>query len=134
MLEKLILTDDLVVQVGGHARTCLPQEACGLLAGNGVHATTFLPVKNELGSPTAFRMDAQEQLIAFLWMEEQSLDLLAIFHSHPNGPQIPSANDLAEFSYPYVACLIWTPFSLRAFNITANGFDEIPLMIDSASI
>jgi proteasome lid subunit RPN8/RPN11 len=133
LLEKLILTDDLVVQVGGHARTCLPQEACGLLAGNGVHATTFLPVKNELGSPTAFRMDAQEQLNAFLWMEEQALDLLAVFHSHPHGPQTPSATDISEFYTPGTACLIWTPSSLRAFHITENGFTELPLTMAEGS-
>ena len=33
MLEKLILPDDLVVQIGGYARNCLPLEACGLVAG-----------------------------------------------------------------------------------------------------
>ncbi len=133
MLSKIIISDDLVVQVGGYARTCLPMEACGLIAGIEERATAFLPVANELESPTAFRMNPQEQLNAFLWMESQNLDLLAIFHTHPNGPQTPSATDISEFFYPGVASLIWTPSSLRAFHITREGYAEIPVALDQAS-
>jgi proteasome lid subunit RPN8/RPN11 len=130
---RLFLPDDLIVQIGGYARNCLPLEACGLVVGTEYHSKAFLPVSNELQSPSAFRMDPQEQLNAFLWMEKQHLDLLAIFHSHPQGPQTPSATDIAEFFYPGVASLIWTPASLRAFDITCEGYFEIQVILNEAS-
>ncbi len=132
-IPRLFLPDDLMIQIGGYARNCLPLEACGLVAGTENRAIAFLPVSNELKSPSAFRMDPQEQLNAFLWMENQNLDLLAIFHSHPEGPQTPSATDTAEFFYPGVTSLIWTPTSLRAFDITREGYTEIPVASNEAS-
>ena len=133
MLSKIIISDDLIVQIGSHALACLPMESCGLIAGIEERATAFLPVANELESPTAFRMNPQEQLNAFLWMESQNLDLLAVFHSHPNGPQSPSSTDISEFFYPEAASLIWTPASLRAFHITREGYVEIPVASDPIS-
>ena len=132
-IPRLFLPDDLVIQIGGYARNCLPLEACGLVAGTENRAVAFLPVSNELQSPSAFRMDPQEQLNAFLWMEKQHLDLLAIFHSHPQGPQTPSTTDIAEFFYPGVTSLIWTPVSLRAFDITREGYTEVPVALNEAS-
>ncbi len=133
MLERLILCDDLIVQLGEHARACLPLEACGLVAGSGDRAAAFLPVTNELKSPVAFRMEPQEQLNAFLWMEARSYDLLAVFHSHPHGPESPSPTDIAEFYFPGTASLIWTPASLRAFLIDQERFSEIPIILDEVS-
>ncbi len=34
------------------------------------------------------------------------MDLMGIYHSHPNGPDHPSPTDLAENMYP-VAQIIW---------------------------
>ena len=54
-------------------------------------------------------MDAQEQIEAFLEMEKDDQEMLAIYHSHPTGPEIPSETDRAEFAYPGVITLIWFP-------------------------
>ena len=127
MGNMLILNDDLRVQIQSHAVDCLPLEGCGLLAGKSKTAFSFLPVTNELQSPTAFRMDPQEQLNALLWMESQGLDLIAVFHSHPNGPSEPSLTDIADSFDPGVAAIIWAPSSLRAFRIENGVFTEITL-------
>jgi proteasome lid subunit RPN8/RPN11 len=87
-----------------------PEEACGLLAGqpSGL-VERAIPVTNRLHSPSRFEMEPQEQLRAFLEIEAAGLVLLAIYHSHPLGPSHPSPTDQAEFAYPGVAYLIWTP-------------------------
>jgi proteasome lid subunit RPN8/RPN11 len=46
-----------------------------------------------------------------LEIEGQGLELLAIIHSHPAGPDQPSATDRAEFAYPGVLSLILFPGS-----------------------
>ena len=110
----------------------LPEEGCGLLGGQGDVCSVILPVTNELHSPTGFRMDPQEQLRAFLQFEDQGLELTAIYHSHPRGPQVPSATDVAEFSYPGVISLICVPLDgywiVRGFIIDGEAMTEITLI------
>lgn len=112
-----------------HVLACLPEEACGLLGGriDGAQATVkvVIPVENVLHSPVRFRMDPRKQLQVFNRLDDLGLELVGIFHSHPTGPNAPSATDLAEFYYPGVAFLIWSPgdegWQLRAFRIAGEG-------------
>lgn len=117
-----------------HLAACLPEEGCGLLAGRGGLCSLVVPVENELHSPTAFRMNPQEQLQAFLRIEDKGLELLAIFHSHPRGPQAPSPTDLAEFAYPEALSIIAVPvdgaWTLRGFRLNGHGFTEIELIFE----
>ena len=45
-------------------------------------------------------------LKVFEWAEKHDQILLAIYHSHPNGPEYPSPTDLEEDYYPDVIKLI----------------------------
>jgi proteasome lid subunit RPN8/RPN11 len=105
-----------------------PEEACGLVAGQMGYVSQVYIVTNELRSPTSFRMDAQEHIDAFLMMEKNGQELLAIYHSHPAGPESPSETDLAEFAYPGVITLIWFPkadgWACRAYRIKNGRADE----------
>lgn len=89
-----------------------PEEACGMLAGrfeeDRVWAQETIPTVNALHSPVRYRMDPQEQFEAFNWIESNGLELVAIYHSHPNGPPGPSLTDIAEAYYPEVVYLIWS--------------------------
>ncbi len=97
-----------------HVSACLPEEGCGLLGGRfdsgGIaRVEVVFPIENELHSPVRFRMSPLEQLRAFQEIERHDLDLVGIFHSHPTGPDQPSATDLAEFFYPGVPVVIISP-------------------------
>ena len=91
------------------------------------------PVTNILHSPVRYRMDPQEQLRAFQEIDEAGLELLAIYHSHPNGPEEPSPTDIAEAYYPEVVYLIWSLASgnwqCRGFKIKKGVITETPLSI-----
>ena len=104
-----------------HLRSVLPAEGCGLLAGVAERSTAVYPVDNLLNSPTRFRMDPQQQAQAFIDLEGLGWDVLAIYHSHPEGPPHPSATDVAEFFYPDSYVLIWSPgphgWDCRAYTI-----------------
>ncbi|MBN1535266.1 MAG: M67 family metallopeptidase [Anaerolineales bacterium] len=84
-----------------------PEEACGLLAGSEDRVTKVFTVSNIFKSSQNYRMDAQEQLAAFMSIEKENLELLGIYHSHPQGPPYPSEVDLNEAYYPDIAYLIW---------------------------
>lgn len=85
-----------------------PQEACGLVAGRQGLSQHVYVIENELASPTRFRLNAQQQVAALAHMQRQGWELLAIYHSHPQGPRHPSQTDLSEASYSGVVHLIWS--------------------------
>jgi proteasome lid subunit RPN8/RPN11 len=82
------------------------EEACGLVAGQSNNARLVIPVTNILHDPYRFRMDPQEELQAFLLIEEKGWDVLAIYHSHPHGISQPSPTDQAELTFPGIIYLI----------------------------
>jgi len=90
-----------------HVASCLPEEACGLIGGKSGQTRLVIPITNDLHSPDRFRMNPNEQLKGFETLASHGLDLIAIFHSHPNGPPYPSEVDLVEFAYPGVFTILW---------------------------
>jgi proteasome lid subunit RPN8/RPN11 len=111
-----------------------PLEVCGLLAGHNGHLTHHYPIHNIRQSPVAFEMEPKQQIETMLTIEAQGRQLLAIYHSHPIGPAIPSATDIAQAYYPELVQFILSfkererP-SLRAFTIIENQVDEIPFSV-----
>ncbi len=89
-----------------HAQAEYPLEACGLLGGRNGRVRHLYLIENQLHSPTSYRMEPAQQIQAILHLEEQGEELLAIYHSHPQGPETPSASDLAQASFPQAIYLI----------------------------
>jgi proteasome lid subunit RPN8/RPN11 len=113
MPPDLYLTPEHLSQITLHIENCLPEEACGLIGGFEETSRVVIPVENELHSPVRFRMAPLAQLKAFDQIEAQGWKLLAIFHSHPQGPPDPSPTDIAEFFYPGTAVVIVSPLDLE---------------------
>jgi len=119
-----------------HILKCLPEEACGLLAGRGDCVEVVLPITNQLHSPVRFRMQPEELLAALQHLESNELELLAIFHSHPHGPEAPSETDLREYAYPESLMLIWFPkgsnWRCRAFRVDVEKrtYQEVPVLVE----
>lgn len=112
-----------------------PEEACGLLGGRFEGAAAIVTrcwaLTNRLHSPVRFQIDPLEQLQVFDALEAEGLELVGIYHSHPCGPDHPSATDIAEAYYPEAASLIWSDqeagWQLNAFHIM--GKQSHPLFI-----
>lgn len=131
----LLFSADIRGQMLAQVLSWLPEEACGLLAGKKGRATLVLPVENAEHSPVRFRMDPEQQLRAFLEIEERGLDLVGIYHSHPTGPTGPSVTDLTEAAYPDVCQVIWSKrgeeWVARAYLLEAGEGREIQLVVES---
>ena len=119
-----------------HVNHLDPEEACGLAAGADRITTRVYPVENALHSPVRFRMEPQQQVDALLEMEEKGWDLLVIFHSHPNGPPVPSPTDIAGATFPETVNLIWSKhtgdWTCRGFLIQEHKIKEIIVMVTDA--
>jgi proteasome lid subunit RPN8/RPN11 len=77
-----------------------PLECCGLLAGvveEGVgRVVKAYPLVNALASPVEYFGESRGLLAAHCDMRENELELLAIYHSHPGSPAVPSRKDLQQ--------------------------------------
>jgi proteasome lid subunit RPN8/RPN11 len=116
-----------------HVLACMPEEACGILAGRERRVERVWSIENVAHSPVRFRMAPQGQIDALLTMEAQGLELLGIYHSHPSGPPGPSATDWAEAAYPEAATLIWCSdngrWQVQAFDLSGAAPVKVEIEI-----
>jgi [CysO sulfur-carrier protein]-S-L-cysteine hydrolase len=114
------------------ARAEFPNECCGLLGGTLSEGRATIavryPIRNELMSPVAFYGDTRDLLAAHKDMRRREIDWLAIYHSHPLAPPVPSKTDGALAYTPEVMSLIIGPPGtapqVRAWWITTEDFHE----------
>jgi proteasome lid subunit RPN8/RPN11 len=132
-LKEIILAPDHMDQMQAHVSHESPLEACGLIGGINGRSLEVFPVDNILQSPFRFQIDPQEQLRLFNILEDRRWDLLAMYHSHPKGPDTPSDTDISEASYPDAVNLIWSKqysiWRCNAFIIAASQYHEIQISL-----
>ena len=122
-----------------HARSELPNEACGLLAGDLATGTAreFHPARNEDESPLRYNVHPDDLVRIILGIDDAGEDLVGIFHSHTHTPAVPSATDLRSAQYPdafYVLATLSDPDAgpaeaLRAWRIVNEQSTEVRLTI-----
>ncbi len=115
-----------------HCRECLPYEACGILAGKDNIVTKIYKIKNIENSSVSYFMQPKEQLLAMKDMKIYSIDMLAIFHSHPIGSAEPSQKDidLAFYDLYYIIVALEPKFEVKCFKIENRKADEQELLIE----
>lgn len=107
LAQGIILDSDHWKVMENDVAEKFPEEACGIVIGEGATSRLVIPITNILHSHTKFRMEPQEELNAFYLAEQKGMDVLAIYHSHPHGSGKPSPTDFSELSFPGVIYLIW---------------------------
>ena len=122
-----------------HARSELPNEACGLLAGDleTGRATEFHPARNVAASPLRYDVHPDDLVRIVFGIEDAGEDLVGIFHSHTRTAAVPSPTDLRAAQYPdafYVLATLADPdaglaVALRAWRIIGGISSEVPLRI-----
>jgi proteasome lid subunit RPN8/RPN11 len=131
-MHTLILTTEQWQIMRLHVDADAPVEACGLLAGKDSRVQSVHMIRNQAKSPARYVMDPREQLNAFEWIDSNNSDLLAIYHSHPAGPETVSATDIEEAAYP-VVYIVWSrtdgDWKARAFWIENGTVSDVPLLV-----
>ena len=89
-----------------HAKRESPLECCGILGGRDHTVERAFELQNAEKSPIRYSMSGQEQLRVFEEMEKESIDMIAIYHSHPHTLPFPSETDVKLAFYPEVASII----------------------------
>ena len=130
----LVLPRPFYHQLLSHLQAEYPLEACGILAGKTGEIVRVYAIDNKLHSPVAYEMEPQQQLAAMLEIEDMGWEMTAVYHSHPQGPETPSATDIAQAYYPDVIQLIVSLLQqsrpvIRAFMIGSGLVTEIEIMV-----
>jgi proteasome lid subunit RPN8/RPN11 len=94
IVPDLKVPEDLLSKVIEHARREYPLESCGILAGKNGKITKVYSMENIEKSSSSYLLAPEEQLRVFREIEEEGLELSAIYHSHPHSPAFPSQRDV----------------------------------------
>jgi proteasome lid subunit RPN8/RPN11 len=129
----LTLPREYVDAIVAQAREELPNECCGIVAGQDGRATRLIKAVNAEHSPYRYNIDSRELLRIFRELDENGWEILVIYHSHTHTPAYPSPTDLSLAGYPdafYVlVSLASDPPDVRAYHIRDGGVSEEQLQI-----
>jgi proteasome lid subunit RPN8/RPN11 len=108
-------------------------ECCGLLAGSdGVIARVYRATNAANNLATAYEIAPQELFGLMREIRAANLELMGIYHSHPNGKNQPSPRDIEVAYYPDTAYIIISPQAgaaqpVRAFSIRDGRANELDI-------
>jgi proteasome lid subunit RPN8/RPN11 len=83
----------LFERIAEHGIREFPNECCGLVAGRDGRPVEVFEMRNADASPASYRLDPKEQLEVTQRIEDQGLDLWAVYHSHTHSEAYPSETD-----------------------------------------
>ncbi len=92
-MEILTIRKSLLAVMEEHAKKEAPFEACGLLAGREGIVEKFFPVPNKDASNEHFSIDISDQLKVIQAIRKLNMQLIGIWHSHPETPARMSEED-----------------------------------------
>jgi proteasome lid subunit RPN8/RPN11 len=126
----------LATQILEQAQHAPTTEVCGLIGGRAGLPVHCYPVANTDPHPDHhFLMDPRQQIDAMRAMRERGEDLFAIYHSHPDAPPLPSAQDLQEAAYPdafYIIISLATEGTLqmRGFELKSGQMKPVDFEVE----
>ena len=124
----------LIDEMVAHAREDLPNECCGILAGQNDRVLKLYRMTNVEASPFRFAMDPGEIVKVDQEAGDKDWDLLAIYHSHTRSEAFPSDTDVRiaggtaelwpDVRYVLVSLMDENAPQVRLFRITDGVITE----------
>jgi len=125
-LQKQVkLTQEHIRILIKHAKESSPHESCALLFGN-IEDDCFdvkqvFLTRNIDDSPVNFTISNEELLKGYQEAEKRKMDVIAIFHSHPDSDAHPSITDK---KYMQTNPVPWLIFSNKSEELKAYILDD----------
>lgn len=95
-MEQLFIGKHLLQRMLEHCMDERPNEACGILTGRAGRVLHAYATASSKRSPVFFEVDTEHQHHVLEETERFQDELLAIYHSHPTAPAVPSLNDIQQ--------------------------------------
>jgi len=116
-LQKITLTESDKKILSEHSENQKPNEACAILFGKGNLVSELFLTENIEASPVNFTISNDQLIEAYKIAEEKHLEVIGIFHSHPNSDAFPSNTDIEFMQSNPVVWIIYSGVNknFRAF-------------------
>jgi proteasome lid subunit RPN8/RPN11 len=100
-----VLPSSIREAIVAHARAEYPNEACGLIVGDGSaadggRALRFQATRNAAASPYRYEIDPADLLRLTIETDDADETFWGIVHSHTHTPAVPSPTDVGLALYP----------------------------------
>ena len=134
-MESIVLAQKEKDKLVTHAIGKQPNESCAMLFGKKVgdrwNVKEVFLTQNIDDSQTNFTISPEELLKGYQIAEKNQLEVVGIFHSHPNSDAIPSSTDMKFMQNNPVPWIIFSGASndLKAYLLDSDVI-EIPIKIN----
>ena len=125
-MHKIILSKKYNQILKEHAKNKKPNESCAILFGKDNEVLEAYLTENIEESPTNFTISNTELINAYKIAEEKKLDVIGIFHSHPNSEAYPSNTDK---KFMKINPVVWIIYSNLKDQFRAYYLDSEPIEI-----
>ncbi len=92
-MQKIILSESDKKILTKHAENEKPNESCAILFGKDNLVLEVFLTKNIEESPINFTISNEQLIEGYKIAEEKKVEVIGIFHSHPNSDAYPSNTD-----------------------------------------
>jgi proteasome lid subunit RPN8/RPN11 len=120
-------------EIVAHARQDAPNECCGMIASRYGEAVTVHRAANAAASPLRYEIDGAEQYRIQMAIDDEDLDLGAIYHSHTRSEPYPSQTDINLAFYPdalyVIVGLAGAEPDVRAYEIRDGQVTDAELVV-----
>jgi proteasome lid subunit RPN8/RPN11 len=115
-MSTIRLSERLLGSIHAHGEQAYPEEGAGFLVGVPGRVQAVLPLYNareDAARHNRYLITPQDYLEAEIEAEQSGLQLIGVFHSHPDHPNRPSEFD-REWAQPFFSYIITSVQSGKA--------------------
>jgi proteasome lid subunit RPN8/RPN11 len=123
------ITDALLKEIYAHAKETYPAECCGFLMGQFEQGGLVRQVRRTTNQNTErhdrFVISGEEYAQTQFAADELGLEIIGLYHSHPDWPPIPSQTDMdsawEEIYYLIASVHEGRPLNTNVWRLTSEG-------------
>ncbi len=129
-MQKIILSQSDKKILTEHAENEEPNESCAILFGKDSLVSEVFLTKNIEESPVNFTISNEQLIEGYKIAEEKRVEVIGVFHSHPNSDAYPSNTDKKFMQSNPVAWVIYSGINknFKAYFLESDII-EIPIEI-----
>ncbi len=124
-MQKIILKQSDKKLLSQYSENQKPNEACAILFGKNNEVLDIFLTENIEESSVNFTISNEQLIEGYKIAEDKKMDIIGIFHSHPNSDAFPSNTDKKFMQSNPVAWIIYSGINknFRAFILESDSVE-----------
>ena len=124
-MQKIILKQSDKKLLSQYSENQKPNEACAILFGKNNKVLDIFLTENIEESSVNFTISNEQLIEGYKIAEDKKMDIIGIFHSHPNSDAFPSNTDKKFMQSNPVAWIIYSGINknFRAFILESDSVE-----------